>query len=146
MNMKLFVFLFALELAGFVVLGQHRPDQVAIIRSLRLQSNAAIARHDADGIAAFWMPDFVQVRGNGTCEFGKKTIKASWDELFRNNSEVLYVRNPVEVVISVNDSLAWERGFWTAKNSYSNGGNYSAMWKKVGPDWKIQAEIFVSLH
>jgi hypothetical protein len=41
--------------------------------------------------------------------------------------------------------MAWETGIWTAKNSYSNGGNYSAMWRKIDGIWKLQAELFVSL-
>jgi hypothetical protein len=52
----------------------------------------------------------------------------------------------LSIVISQNDSLAWETGQWTADHSYSHGGNYSAMWRKTGNSWKLAAELFVSLE
>jgi hypothetical protein len=59
---------------------------------------------------------------------------------------VVYHRHPLSIVISQNDSLAWETGKWTADHSYSHGGNYSAMWRKTGNSWKLAAELFVSLE
>lgn len=49
------------------------------------------------------------------------------------------------IVISSNDSLAWETGYWTAEHSYSKGGNYSAMWRRSGDSWKLASELFVAL-
>jgi hypothetical protein len=42
--------------------------------------------------------------------------------------------------------IAWETGYWVAKNSYSKGGNYAAMWRKFDGVWKLQSELFVSLR
>ena len=124
---------------------QGKEDQVSIIKTQRKASNAAIAKHDIDGIAKYWLPDFVQVRGNATWLAGKDTIISAWKELFRTNPEV-YIRNPTEIIISTNDTLAWEKGKWIGVKSYSKGGKYSAMWRKINKEWKIQAEIFVSLY
>ena len=110
-----------------------------------MESNAYIARHDADGMAKSMTDDFVIVRGNSTYLNGKDTIINAWKELFIKNPKVIYVREPSEIIISDNDTLAWETGRWKAMNSYSKGGNYSAMWRKSGNSWKLKAELFVSL-
>jgi uncharacterized protein (TIGR02246 family) len=118
---------------------------VELIRSLRAASNEAIAKHDLDEMSKYWLEDMVLVRGNSTHLTGKDTIVAAWEKLFNDNSKVFYIRTPAQIVVSNNDTLAWETGTWKAFNSYSNGGNYSAMWKKSSNSWKIQAELFVSL-
>jgi len=124
----------------------HLRNDVAIIRSSREASNAAIAKHDIDGMAKYWLKDFVQTIGKGSSLTGKDTIINAWKVLFRTNSTVLYVRKPTRIVVGDNGIMAWETGTWEAKNSYSKGGNYSAMWRKIDGEWKLQAELFVSLY
>jgi len=125
---------------------QSNNDDVAIIKQNRTASNAAIAKHDVDGIAKFWLDDFVQVIGRGTYETGKENIKASWKALFDNNTQVSYIRNPEEIIISDNDTLAWEKGKWIGIHTYSKDGNYAAMWIKRNGAWMLKAELFVSLE
>ena len=125
---------------------QNNNDDVAIIKLNRAASNAAIAKHDVNGIAKFWLDDFVQVIGRGTYETGKENIKASWKALFDDNAQVSYARNPEEIIISDNDTLAWEKGKWIGVHTYSKGGNYAAMWIKRNGTWMLKAELFVSLE
>ena len=115
------------------------------IKSLRSASNAAIAAHDIGKLSEFLLEDAVLVRGNSTQAVGKDRIMSEWKKLFTDNPKVLFIRTPTEIVISSSDTLAWETGTWKAEHSYSNGGNYSAMWKKRGSSWKLQAELFVAL-
>ncbi len=124
---------------------QTSNKNVELIKSLRVASNEAIANHDINKMSGFWLEDLVLVRGNSTHLTGKDTIVAAWEKLFAENPKVLYIRTPSQIVISSNDTLAWETGTWKALNSYSKGGNYSAMWKKSHDTWKIMAELFVSL-
>ncbi len=131
---------------GYAFAQNNKQHEVDAIRTAREASNASIAKHDLEGIAKYWLPDFVQVRGNASSLTGKDSIMNSWKRLFEANPGVSYSRNPSEIIISDNDTLAWEKGTWTAIKSYSNGGNYSAMWRKSDGVWKIQAELFVSLH
>lgn len=145
-NMKYIFYLPLFLLSARFAAAQYATAQVAIIKAERAASNTAIAKHDVEGIAKYWMPDFVQVRGNATHMTGKDAIKKSWSDLFTSNPEVSYIRNPSEIIISKNDTLAWEKGKWIGIKSYSKGGNYSAMWRKINNEWKIQAEIFVSLY
>ena len=137
----LFAFFFILQLT----FAQTNNKDVVLIRSLRAASNEALAKHDIDGMSKYWLDDLVLVRGNSSHLTGKDTIVAAWKKLFNENPKVNYIRTPIQIRISNNDTLAWETGTWKAFNSYSNGGTYSAMWKKTNSSWKILAELFVSL-
>jgi pimeloyl-ACP methyl ester carboxylesterase/ketosteroid isomerase-like protein len=117
----------------------------AQIREARTTSNEAIARQDADGIVRDMLPDYSIVTGRGQHRQGKDTLRAFWQQTFKIMPGVSYLRTPVSIVISSNDSLAWEEGYWTAEHSYSKGGNYSAMWRKTGASWKLASELFVAL-
>ena len=124
----------------------HRESDIAAIKAARQSSNESIARHDLAGISKYMLNDFVQVRGNASHMTGKDSVATSWKQQFDEDPEVSYLRTPVEVIISANDTLAWETGIWKATHSYSKGGKYSAMWRKLEGLWKIQAELFVSLY
>ena len=121
----------------------HGSD-IATIKSYRAASNDAIKRRDINGMAKYWLNDFVQVIGRGTYQTGKDAIIASWKDLFSSNPQVSYIREPEEVIISDNDTMAWERGKWTGIHSYSKGGNYAAMWIKRNDNWMLKAELYVS--
>jgi ketosteroid isomerase-like protein len=142
---ELFIFLFLLSFHQAFSQNTHNND-IATIKSNRAASNDAITRHDVDGIAKFWLDDFVQVIGRGVYQTRKDSIIASWKALFNSNPQIIYTRNPEEIVISDNDTLAWERGQWIGFHSYSKGGNYAAMWIKRNGNWMLKAELFVSLE
>jgi ketosteroid isomerase-like protein len=118
----------------------------AQIRANRVASNAAIARHDADGIVRDMLTNYSIVTGRGQHVEGKDSVLALWRKTFTAMPGVVYLRTPVSIVISKNDSLAWETGEWVAQHSYSGGGNYAAMWRKTDNAWELAAELFVSLE
>jgi ketosteroid isomerase-like protein len=142
---EIFIFLFILSFHQAFAQNMH-ADDIATIKSSRAASNEAIKKHDVNGISRFWLDDFVQVIGRGTYDTGKENIAASWKALFDSDPQVSYVRTPQEIIISDNDTLAWEKGAWVGFHSYSKGGNYSAMWIKRNGKWLIKAELFVSLE
>jgi uncharacterized protein (TIGR02246 family) len=144
MKVNLATCIFVLSLQA--IFAQTKSDE-QLIRESRAASNSAIAKKDIDGVSSFWLPDFVQVRGNGTTENGKEAITATWKDLFINSPATSFIRTPTEIIVSINDAtLAWERGTWEGINAYSKGGNYSAMWRKKDGVWKIQAELYVALR
>jgi ketosteroid isomerase-like protein len=116
------------------------------IRAARTASNEAITRHDASGIVRDMLPDYSIVTGRGQHVEGRDSVLAFWEKTFKVMPGVVYLRAPLTIVISKNDSLAWETGQWKAEHSYSSGGNYSAMWRKTENSWKLAAELFVSLE
>ena len=125
---------------------ENQQEDIVAINKSRAASNAAIARHDIDGMSKYWLNDFVQTIGRGTSLTGKDTITATWKNLFHSNPTVIYTRMPSSIIIGDSGIMAWETGTWTAQNSYSRGGNYSAMWRKTEGKWKLQAELYVSLY
>ncbi|HEY4196672.1 MAG TPA: nuclear transport factor 2 family protein [Mucilaginibacter sp.] len=145
--MQKYLLITAFLLTSILAFAQ-KDQQAAItaIKGSRTASNAAIARHDIDGMSKYWLNDFVQTIGKGTTLTGKDAIIAAWKGLFRDNSTVSYIRKPSNITISDDGTMAWETGTWTGQNSYSKGGNYSAMWRKTDGTWKIQAELYVSLY
>ncbi len=135
--------LFVLALYACYATAQSADAQ---IRAVRAASNEAIVRHDAQGIVRDMLPDYSIVTGRGQHMQGRDSMLVFWQKTFNAMPGVVYHRHPLSIVISQNDSLAWETGQWTAEHSYSNGGNYSAMWRKTGISWKLAAELFVSLE
>jgi ketosteroid isomerase-like protein len=144
--LKTLTILILLISTQFAFAQNNDANDIATIKAARNASNMAIAKHDIDGISKYWLPDFVQTIGRGISSTGKDTIVAGWKALFKENKTVSYTRTPSEITIADNGIMAWETGKWTAKNSYSKGGNYSAMWRKINGTWMLQAELFVSLR
>jgi ketosteroid isomerase-like protein len=124
----------------------HAARDEAQIRAARKESNKAIADHNAEGLVQYLLPNYSIVTGRAGHASGRDSMVVFWKRTFAEMPDVVYVRTPGEVIISKNDSLAWESGKWQALHSYSKGGNYSAMWRKVDGIWKIEAELFVSLE
>jgi len=74
------VLVLSLLIASRVAVAQSNQD-ADIIRASRISSNAALARHDIDGMAKYWLPDFVQTIGRGTSLTGKDTIIGSMEAI-----------------------------------------------------------------
>jgi ketosteroid isomerase-like protein len=129
-----------------IALGQAKADEV-LIRQARQNSNAAIARQDVDGISSFWLDDYVVVRGSGVVSPGKEANIVEFKKIFREAPRTNFERFPSEIIVSKNNpDLAWESGTWKGYNTYSKGGRYSAQWKRINGEWKLQAELFVALE
>lgn len=113
------------------------------IRQNRLASNKAILKKDVAGVSAFWLPDFVQVAGDGSHTVGKANITADWKYMFTHSSPV-FERIPFDIQISESGDSAWEQGTWAYTNEKFRG-NYAAMWRKTKGRWLTQCELYVSL-
>ena len=138
----LFTILFSFQILS----GQDLQKQnINIIKSLRNVSNECIAKRDADGLSVNYLEDYVLITGNGSQLIGKDTVMVTWKEMFKSIPEISFVRTPTEISINEQILLAWETGNWTGVNTYSKGGNYSAMWRHTNSGWKLQAELFVAL-
>ena len=93
--MKGIFFALALILIVQLAFAQSSNDEnISIIKSLRAASNEAIAKHDLDGLAKYWLDDLVLVRGNSSHLSGKDTIVSAWRKQFRENPKVSYIRTP----------------------------------------------------
>ena len=120
------------------------------VRSLRKQSNAAIARHDVEAVVSFLDAEYQITVGSGDLFHGRAAELDGWRAEFARAGDLVYVRNPESVEVSSSGDRAAEIGVWVGSWTTPNGshrlhGRYAAHWRKVGGSWKIRAELFVTL-
>ncbi len=123
------------------------PDARAI-RSLREQSNAAIARHDTAGIAAILAPHVVVVTSNSRTFSGRDAMIRSFGEQFASSPDAWYRRSPVEVKVFDAWGMASEAGRWTGgwtapDGPLTIGGTYFAKWRQLDGRWLVESETYV---
>lgn len=123
---------------------QNKEIDLQYIRDARAASNAAIASHDAEGVAKYWMKDIVVISGEGGQYPGRNLLLKTFKKMF-SSSPAVFERLPAEISIAESGILAWETGSWHYLNEDLRG-NYSAMWRKFNGKWLIQSELFVSLN
>lgn len=121
------------------------------IRSLRAESNQAIAVRDVDALIDFLDSGYVIAASSGDILQGREENAESWTAHFAEFPDVVYVRTPAEVIISEAYPRAIENGTWvgrmtTANGKLEKGGRYTAGWRKVEGVWKIRSELYVSLY
>ena len=136
-------------IAGLLLFAVQSDDQ--LIRSARARSNAAIATHDLDGIAAAWMDDVHVVSSTSAQTAGKNLNRERMAAQFKNRPDTIYVRKPITIEVYAPWSVASERGEWTGKWTEPDGvleigGTYQAQWRKLNDRWLIQGELFVPTH
>ena len=119
-------------------------DDILSIKNARQASNAAIKRKDVAGVIYHWLPDFVQIAGDGSHTIGREKIAKDWRQMFSHSSPV-FERLPEDIHIAASGNIAWEKGNWAYKDE-NYFGNYSAMWRKKDGRWLTQCELYVSLH
>lgn len=122
---------------------QDKEIDLQYIREARAASNAAIVRHDAEGVAKYWMNDIVVISGEGGQYSGRNLLLKTFKKMF-SSSPSIFERLPAEIIIAESGILAWETGSWQYLNENLRG-NYSAMWRKTNGKWLTQSELFVSL-
>lgn len=147
--MKIFWSIVALLVLGLN--SAQAADDAEAIRAIRIESNEAIARHDVDSIQSFLDEDYVITISTGAIERSRDEHGKSFALHFEEYPDVVYVRTPSEITISIAYPLAIERGTWigsrTTKNGkLESGGQYTAAWRKTDGVWRIYSELFVALY
>jgi len=142
-----FLVLLVLALGGTTVWAS---DDVEAIQTIRMESNAAIARHDVDALQSFLDEDFVITISTGAIERSRDEHGRSFALHFEQYPDVVYIRTPSEIILSKAYPLAIEHGTWvgsrTSENGkLENGGQYTAAWRKTDGVWRIYSELFVGL-
>ena len=121
------------------------------IAKLRVESNEAIRNHDSDAIVALFDEKYQITTGSGVLYHGSaETEKKTWDEIFDQFPDVVYVRTPSKIEISASETRAAETGDWVGTWTTPNGeirlsGRYFASWIMVNGEWKLQSEMFVTM-
>lgn len=120
------------------------------IRSRRAAFNRALADADLAAIGPILAPNVVLIAGTDSAVInGRKAQLQAWKREFSAQHRIVYVRTPNMIVTSPVEPIAHEQGKWRGTLSSTGelfvSGDYSAKWRKVGQDWVIEAEIFVTL-
>ena len=121
------------------------------IRAARDRSNAAIAAHRYEGVAAELSPDYSILPGSLGRPLTAAQVAERMAEGMRDPHFVTYTRTPERIVIASNRKRAVETGKWVGIWNKEDGrmrleGVYQATWVPQGSGWKLLNESFVSLH
>ncbi len=121
------------------------------IRAVREASNAALKALDEEANLQFLTDDVLITTGNGTLLSGKGELKA-YIESATDSTPMFWIRTPNEIIVNEERCLAWEKGVWHAYSADDPNeespifyGNYAAQWIHQSGEWKIQAQLFVTL-
>src|SRR5688572_29445388 len=130
-----------------IAIGAQTADE-QMIRAARDRSNAAIAKHDLDGVSAVWMEDVHVVSSTGAQTAGRSANRERMAAQFTHRPDTIYIRKPITIELYAPWNVASERGEWTGRwtepdGALEIGGTYQAQWRKIDGRWLIQGELFV---
>ncbi|MCW1431515.1 nuclear transport factor 2 family protein [Novosphingobium sp. JCM 18896] len=119
------------------------------IRLRRAAFNRALAEADLAAIGPLLARDVVLVAGTDSAVIsGRQAQLKSWKYEFAAPDRTIYTRTPERIEASPVAPLAFEHGQWRGVSLSGRelaSGSYSAKWRKLGADWVIEAEIYLTL-
>lgn len=120
------------------------------IRMRRAAFNRALAEADLAAIGPLLAPDAVLVAGTDSAVLsGRKAQLLAWKREFAAPARLIYTRTTEEVRPSAVEPIALEHGQWQGSSAATGDvrafGDYTAKWRRIGGDWVIEAEIFLTL-
>lgn len=126
------------------------PSPDLAIRLRRAAFNRALAEGDLGAIGPILTQNAILVTGTDSGLLpGRKAQLLAWKQEFAATSRTLYTRTPGTITVSDVEPIALEQGEWQGVAADGGGhrasGSYAAKWRKVGEDWLIEAEIYVTL-
>jgi ketosteroid isomerase-like protein len=139
----------------------HRPNRAWIpygnppmtlpdlaIRARRAAFNRALGEADLAAIGPLLAPDAILVTGTDSAVLsGRKAQLLAWKREFASPVRTIYTRTPDTITISSIEPIALEHGNWQgiAAGASLASGRYVAKWRRIGADWMIEAEIYLTL-
>ena len=103
---------------------------------------------DAAGIANFYAEDGVVMPPNAPIGTGRAAIQQTWASMMgAPGFELTFV--PEQILVSSSGDMALDRGTYrltVAPNgtTQTDTGKYVVVWRKIGGEWKVAADIFNS--
>ncbi|WP_454886376.1 nuclear transport factor 2 family protein [Sphingomonas oryzagri] len=124
-------------------------DELAI-RMRRAAFNRALAEADLAAIGPTLAPDAVLVAGTDSALItGRKAQLLAWKREFSARERSIYTRTPETIQLSPIEPIAFEHGSWSgvaaSDGTPQASGSYTAKWRQIGPDWMIEAELYLTL-
>lgn len=126
------------------------PDAAELaIRLRRAAFNHALAEARLDTIAPILAPYAILVAGtDSTIISGRKAQLAAWKREFAAIDRTIYTRITETIEPSSIEPIALEHGRWEGvgpTGAPTASGSYAAKWRRIGADWVIEAEIYLTL-
>lgn len=120
------------------------------IRLRRAAFNQALAEANLSAIGPMLAQGAILVTGTDSAIIsGRKAQLLAWKREFAAPERTIYTRTPETILPSPVEPIALEQGRWqgvaAGSGEPSASGVYSAKWRKIGADWVIEAEIYVTL-
>ncbi|KRB86880.1 hypothetical protein ASE00_05185 [Sphingomonas sp. Root710] len=120
------------------------------IRMRRAAFNRALADADLSAIGPLLAPDVVLVTGTDSAVLsGRKAQLVLWKREFAAPERSVYIRTPETIRVSEVAPIAFEHGHWQGMSAKTGlqfaAGEYSAKWRRIGSDWVIEAELYLTL-
>jgi len=119
------------------------------IRLRRAAFNRALAGADLAAIGPLLAPGAVLVAGTDSAVLaGRKAQLQAWKREFAAADRTVYERLPERIEPSPVAPIAMEHGRWSGTSLSGRplaSGTYAAKWRRLGPDWVIEAEIFLTM-
>ena len=125
----------------------HLPheDSAASVSALRLVSEAwnhSPSTLDADSMARYFAPDVIVMSPQGRAPVvGIQANRETWARFFSGVNPI-HTMTTDTVIVGRGDDLGYVTGQWTVGIDTPNGrmeaaGNYVAVWRKTGDDWRL---------
>lgn len=120
------------------------------IRLSRAAFNRALAEADLPAIGPLLAPYAILVTGTDSAMIaGRKAQLMAWKREFATLERTIYTRTTETILVSPVAAMALEHGHWHGGNAVTGhtlaSGTYTAKWRRIGSDWVIEAEIYLTL-
>jgi ketosteroid isomerase-like protein len=126
------------------------PTPDLAIRLARASFNRALAEADLAAIGPLLAPDAILVAGTDSAVIaGRKAQLLAWKREFASVERAIYTRTPETIIVSPIAPIAFEHGRWLGVSAATGqalaSGTYTAKWRAIGADWRIEAELYLTL-
>ena len=124
----------------------HSNDEALIRRIDALWSNAAQDK-DLDGAVHPYADDASMLPFGAPIAMGTDAIRKTWAGLMAKPGYSLTFA-PTKIEVASAGDMAWEIGTFELRLNDAQGqpmeipGKYVVTWRKFGPTWKVEADIF----
>jgi hypothetical protein len=119
-------------------------DATMTIRTLRSQSNEAIARPDVGPALAILRDDVRIIASGGQLFDGVASMCQAFEQTFADPKFIAMVRCPES--IDLNSTTAAEAGTWEGRwEAHVVRGKYLARWQRHPIGWRVAAELYIPL-
>jgi len=119
------------------------------IRTRRAAFNRALADADLTAIGPILAQNAILVAGTDSAVMsGRKQQLLVWKREFAAPDRTIYTRLPDRIEPSPIAPIAFEHGHWQGVSLSGQplaSGSYTTKWRKIGGDWLIEAELYLTL-